>query len=84
MANLLSALLPSLAVAATITVWAIASGNQACTPRKHPLPLASVRYAMATCFAAIWLLLKRPADDPYRDLMTLRAWACGRAGYRCF
>jgi drug/metabolite transporter (DMT)-like permease len=79
----LSSLLPSLAVASTITVWAIAfPAIKLALIEMHPLPLASVRYAMATCFAAIWLLWKRPALMPIADLMTsVACGVLGAAGY---
>ena len=78
-----SSLLPSLAVAATITVWAIAfPAIKLALIEMQPLPLASVRYAIATCFAAIWLLWKRPALMPIADLMTCVACGIlGAAGY---
>ncbi len=76
----LSSLLPSLAVAATITVWAIAfPAIKLALIEMQPLPLASVRYAMATCFAAVWLLWKRPGLMPIADLVT--CGVLGAAGY---
>jgi drug/metabolite transporter (DMT)-like permease len=46
------------------------------------LPLASVRYAMATCFAVVWLLWKRPALMPIADLLTcIACGVLGAAGY---
>lgn len=79
----LSSLLPSLAVAATITVWAIAfPAIKLALLEMHPLPLASVRYAMATCFAVVWLLWKRPALMPIADLVTcIACGVLGAAGY---
>jgi len=76
-------LLPSLAVAATITVWAIAfPAIKLALLEIHPLPLASARYAMATCFALLWLLWKRPALMPVADLMTcIACGVLGAAGY---
>jgi drug/metabolite transporter (DMT)-like permease len=78
-----SSLLPSLAVAATVTVWAIAfPAIKLALLELHPLPLASVRYAMATCFAVVWLLWKRPALMPIADFMTCVACGVlGAAGY---
>ena len=78
-----SSLLPSLAVAATVTVWAIAfPAIKLALLEVHPLPLASARYAMATCFAVVWLLWKRPALMPVADLMTCVACGVlGAAGY---
>ena len=78
-----SSLLPPLAVAATITVWAIAfPAIKLALLEMHPLPLASVRYAMATCFAVAWLLWKRPAPMPIADLITCVACGVlGAAGY---
>jgi drug/metabolite transporter (DMT)-like permease len=79
----LSSLLPSLAVAATITVWAIAfPAIKLALTEMQPLPLASIRYAMATCFAAVWLLWKRPGLMPIADLVTCVACGVlGAAGY---
>src|SRR6185295_14127349 len=81
-----SSLLPSLAVAATVTVWAIAfPAIKLALLEMHPLPLASVRYAMATCFAAVWLLWKRPALMPIADLMAcVGCGVLGAAGYSVF
>ena len=81
-----SPLLPSLAVAATVTVWAIAfPAIKLALLEMHPLPLASVRYAIATCFAAIWLLWKRPALMPIADLATCAGCGVlGAAGYSVF
>lgn len=78
-----SSLLPPLAVAATITVWAIAfPAIKLALLEIHPLPLASVRYAMATCFAVVWLLWKRPALMPIADLLTcIACGVLGAAGY---
>ena len=79
----ISSVLPSLAVAATITVWAIAfPAIKLALVEMQPLPLASVRYAMATCFAGIWLIWKRPAFMPVVDLMTcIGCGVLGAAGY---
>ena len=76
-------MLPALAVATTVTVWAIAfPAIKLALTEMHPLPLASVRYAMATCFAIVWLLWKRPALIPIADLMTCIACGIlGAAGY---
>ncbi len=81
-----SPLLPSLAVASTITVWAIAfPAIKLALVEMHPLPLASARYAMAMCFAAIWLLWKRPALMPVADLATcVGCGVLGAAGYSVF
>jgi drug/metabolite transporter (DMT)-like permease len=78
-----SSLLPSLSVAATITVWAIAfPAIKLALIEMQPLPLASVRYAMATCFAAAWLLWKMPALMPIADLLTcIACGVLGAAGY---
>ena len=79
----LSSLLPSLAVAATVSVWAIAfPAIKLALIEMQPLPLASVRYAMATCFAAVWLLWKKPALMPIADLIACVACGVlGAAGY---
>ena len=79
----LSSVLPSLAVAATITVWAIAfPAIKLALIEMQPLPLASVRYAMATCFAGTWLIWKRPGFMPAVDLMTcIGCSVLGAAGY---
>ena len=79
----ISSVLPSLAVAATITVWAIAfPAIKLALVEMQPLPLASVRYAMATCFAGIWLIWKRPSLMPVVDIMTcVGCGVLGAAGY---
>lgn len=78
-----SSLLPSIAVATTITVWAAAfPAIKLALAELQPLPLASVRYAMAASVALIWLTWKRPARMPAADLaICVGCGIVGAAGY---
>ncbi|MCE3544059.1 hypothetical protein LXJ56_28170, partial [Escherichia coli] len=58
-------LLPILAISTTILVWATAfPAIKLALTQLEPLPLASIRYAIAALLAAIWLVWKRPARMP--------------------
>lgn len=75
----LSPLLPSIAVSTTIIVWATAfPAIRLALADVHPVPLASIRYAIAAGFAVIWLAWKRPARMPIADLAVCAG--CGLVG----
>ena len=64
-----SLLLPSMAIATTIVVWATAfPAIKLALGEVQPLPLAAIRYAMAAILAMAWLVWKRPRM-PARDLV---------------
>lgn len=64
-----SALYPLVSVAVTIVVWAAAFPAITIALREiDPLPLASVRFAIAAALALIWLAWARPHMMPPADL----------------
>lgn len=79
-------LMPSLAIAATILVWATAfPAIKLALTELQPLPLASIRFAIAALLAVLWLFWRRPARLPLKD--TLLCAICGiigGAGYSVF
>lgn len=71
--------MPSLAIATTILVWATAfPAIKLALTELEPLPLASIRFAIAALLAVIWLIWKRPARMPFND--TLLCAVCGIIG----
>lgn len=81
-----SPLLASLAVAATILVWATAFPAIGLALREiEPLPLASLRYTIAALFALVWLAWQRPARMAVTDLaLCMGCGVVGAAGYSVF
>lgn len=79
-------LLPALAVATTIVVWAAAfPAITLALAGLEPLPLASARFAIAATLAAAWLLWRRPGRMPIADLGLCAACGLlGGAGYAVF
>jgi drug/metabolite transporter (DMT)-like permease len=81
-----AALLPTLALGATILTWATAFPAIRLVLREvEPLPLASLRFAIGAVLALLWFLLRRPPRMPARDLGL--AALCGlvaTAGYGVF
>lgn len=79
-------LIPVLSVATTILVWAAAFPAITLALREiDPLPLASVRFAIAAALAAAWLAWMRPRMMPPADLAL--CIACGivsGVGYNVF
>ena len=80
-----SSLLPSLAVAATITVWAIAfPAIKLALLEMHPLPLASARYAIGHVFRCGLAALEKARPDANRGSGDLRCLRCvGRCRLQC-
>lgn len=76
-------LLPSLAIATTILVWATAfPAIKLALTELQPLPLASIRYAIAALLAVIWLIWTRPARMPiHHILLCAGCGIVGGAGY---
>eukprot|EP01132_Coremiostelium_polycephalum_P008116 gene8116-9985_t len=76
-------LLPILAISTTILVWATAfPAIKLALTQLEPLPLASIRYAIAALLAAIWLVWKRPARMPLPHLLLCAGCGIvGGAGY---
>lgn len=71
--------MPSLAVSATIFVWATAfPAIKLALTQVQPLPLASIRYAIAALLAVLWLIWRRPTRMPFKD--TLICAICGIIG----
>lgn len=79
-------LLPALAVATTILVWAAAfPAITLALAGMTPLPLAAARFAMAATLAALWLLWRRPGRMPPVDLALCAVCGLlGGAGYAVF
>ena len=68
------AVLPSLAIATTVIVWATAFPAIKLALRDvEALPLASIRYAMAAALALLWFAWKRPGRIPLSDLLLCTA-----------
>src|SRR5690554_117247 len=82
----LAPLLPALAVATTVTVWAAAfPAIKLALAGLSPLPLASARFAIAATLAVAWLLWRRPDRMPLADLALCAACGLlGGAGYAVF
>ncbi|MBA4263546.1 MAG: EamA/RhaT family transporter [Comamonadaceae bacterium] len=76
-------LLPALAVATTITVWATAfPAIGVALTEMSPPGLASTRFAIAAAFALAWLGHRRPERMPLSDLLVCVLCGCvGAAGY---
>ncbi|MBA8879490.1 DMT family transporter [Phyllobacterium myrsinacearum] len=76
-------LLPALAIATTILVWATAfPAIKLALTELQPLPLASIRYAIAALLAVFWLIWTRPVRMPFRHLLLCAACGIvGGAGY---
>lgn len=71
--------LPALAVAGTVVTWAASFPAIGFALRQiEPLPLASVRFALAAVLAFAWLAWKRPARMSIRDYTTIVI--CGLLG----
>lgn len=81
-----ASLLPILAVAVTVAVWAAAfPAIKFALAGLEPLPLASVRFAMAAGLAAAWLLWRRPPRMPPADLaLCALCGILGAGGYAVF
>lgn len=63
-----SHLMPALAVAGTVLSWAASFPAISLALREmHPLPLASIRFALAALLALAWLAWKRPKGMSGRD-----------------
>ncbi|HKY94429.1 MAG TPA: DMT family transporter [Kiloniellales bacterium] len=81
-----SALLPALALGATILTWATAFPAIRLALREvEPLALASLRFAIGALLALLWLAFRRPPRMPARDIAF--AALCGliaTAGYGIF
>lgn len=74
-----SALLPALAVAGTVITWAGSFPAIGMALRDiEPLPMASVRFAIASLLCIAWLAWRRPRGIAGRDLVTLGV--CGLLG----
>ena len=76
-------LLPILAISTTILVWATAfPAIKLALTQLEPLPLASIRYAIAAVLAAMWLIWNRPARMPLPHLLLCAGCGIvGGAGY---
>lgn len=72
-------LLPVLAVAGTVISWAASFAAISLALREmEPLPMASVRFALASLLALAWLLWRQPPRFSRRDLATIVV--CGILG----
>lgn len=78
-----SPLLSSIAVAATILVWAAAfPAIRLALMGIEPLPLAAIRFAMAASFGVVWLCWNRPRRMPLGDILLCSVCGViGAAGY---
>lgn len=78
-----SSLLPFLAVAGTVLTWAGSFPAIGYALRTFdPLPLASLRFALAALVALAWLAWRRPASVTRRDLATVAI--CGLLGIAAY
>lgn len=74
-----STLLPVLAVAGTVISWAASFAAISLALREmEPLPMASVRFTLASLLALAWLLWRQPPRFSRRDLATIVV--CGILG----
>lgn len=75
--------LPALAVAGTVISWAASFAAIGLALREmQPLPMASIRFALASLLAIAWLFWRRPPRFAGRDLvMILICGALGIASY---
>lgn len=74
-----STILPAFAVAGTVFTWAASFAAIGFALREiEPLPLASVRFALAALLALIWIAWRRPKSFRSRDYGTLAL--CGLLG----
>jgi len=74
---------PGLAICGTVITWASSFAAIGFALREiTPLPLASVRFAIAAAFALAWLLWRRPSGLSVRDLGVLAL--CGVLGIACY
>ena len=72
-------LMPVLAVAGTVISWAASFAAIGLALREmQPLPMASVRFALASVLAIAWLLWRRPPRFSRRDLVIVAI--CGVLG----
>lgn len=76
-------LLPALAVAGTVITWAASFAAIGLGLRElEPLPMASIRFALASILAVAWLLWRRPPRFSRRDLaMIVICGVLGIASY---
>lgn len=79
-------LLPALAIAGTVFTWSSSFAAIGYALREiAPLPLASVRFAIAAVFALAWIAWRRPRSFLARDYFTLALCGLlGIAGYNVF
>lgn len=76
-------ILPTLAVVGTISTWAASFPAIGYALREiDPLPLASLRFALAALFALAWLLWRRPCGFSGRDFG--RVALCGVLGIAAY
>lgn len=76
-------ILPTLAVVGTISTWAASFPAIGYALREiDPLPLASLRFALAALFALAWLLWRRPRGFSGRDFG--RVALCGILGIAAY
>lgn len=78
-----STALAALAVAGTVISWAASFAAISLALREmQPLPMASVRFALASLLAVGWLLWRRPPRFSLRDLVIILF--CGGLGIACY